>query len=173
MPKFTGAKGVSAKEHLKYFYNYDDNLDSNEEDVYMRAFIQSLYGKARNWFRNLSLRSIADIDALYDVFLKHSGKNKDVLFYHVEFGNLQREDAELLSDFNIRFNHMYNRIPIKVRPTPSSAMITYANVFDFQFCLLLRERKFASLVEMQATTFEVEANIIVVEGLKGDDENRG
>jgi len=71
MPKFTGAEGVSAEEHLKYFYCYADNLDINEEDVWMRVFFQSLDGEARKWFRYLPPRSIADIDALDDVFLKH------------------------------------------------------------------------------------------------------
>lgn len=138
MPKFTGAEGVSAKEHLEYFYCYADNLDINEEDVWMRVFVQSLVGEARKWFRYLPPRSIADINALDDVFLKHWGNNKDLLFYHDEFGNLQREDSELLSEFNIRFNQMYSRIPAEIKPTPSSAILTYANAFDSQFCLLLR-----------------------------------
>ena len=55
MPKFTGAEEVSADEHLKEFYCYDDNLDINEEDVWMRVFVQSLDGEARKWFRNLPL----------------------------------------------------------------------------------------------------------------------
>jgi len=130
MPKFTGTKGVSAEEHLELFYNYADNLDIYQEDVWMRVFVQSLDGEARKWFRDLPPRSIADIDALDDVFLKHWGNNKDLLFYHDEFENLQREDGELLSDFNIKFNHMYNRMPAEVRPTPTSAMLIYANAFD-------------------------------------------
>jgi len=67
---------------------------------------------------------------------------------------------------------MYNIIPVEVRPTPSSTMITYANAFDSQFCLLLRERRSASLVDIQAAAFEVEANIIAAERLEGDAERR-
>ena len=130
MPKFTGARGVSAEEHLESFYSYADNLDINEEDVWMRVFVQILDGEARKCFRELAPMSIVDIEALDDVFLKHWGDNKDLLYYHTEFGNLQRENGELLSDFNIRFNHMYNRIPYEVKPTPTSAMRTYANAFD-------------------------------------------
>lgn len=51
----------------------------------------------------------------------------------------------------------------EIRPTPTSAMITYANAFNSQFFLLLRERKCASLAEMQAATFEVKENIIAAE----------
>jgi len=119
----------------------------------MRVFVQSLDREARKWFRNLPPRSITDIEALDHVFLKHWGNNKDLLFYHDEFGNLQRRDGELLSEFNIRFNHIYSRMPVEVRPIPTSAMITYANAFDSKFCLLLREVKRASLDDMQDATF--------------------
>lgn len=64
------------------------------------------------------------------MFLKHWGYKKDLLYYYTEFGNLQRENGEILFDFNIRFNIMYNRIPAEVKPTPTSTMLTYANAFD-------------------------------------------
>lgn len=71
MPKFTGVEEISTEKHLEAFYGYVDNLDINEEDVWMRDFIQSQDGEARKWFTNLHPRSIADIDALDNVFLKH------------------------------------------------------------------------------------------------------
>ena len=37
-PNFTGTEGVSAEEHLESFYNYVDNLDISEDDVWMRVF---------------------------------------------------------------------------------------------------------------------------------------
>ena len=138
----------------------------------MRVFVQSLDGEARKWFRELAPRSIVDIEALDDVFLKHWGGNNDLLYYHTEFGNLQREDGELLSDFNKRFNHMYNRIPYEIKPTPTSAMLTYANAFDSQFCLLLKERRCTSLANMQDAAFEVESNIIAAKRLEDDAERK-
>ncbi|CAA3004355.1 Hypothetical predicted protein, partial [Olea europaea subsp. europaea] len=59
----------------------------------------------------LTPRSITDIDALYDAFLNNRGEKKDLLYYHNEFGNLEEENGDLLSDFNKRFNRMYNKIP--------------------------------------------------------------
>lgn len=106
------------------------------------------------------------------MFLKHWGDNKDLIYYHTEFGNLQRENGELLSDFNIRFNHMYSRMPAEVKPTPTSAMLTYANVFDSQFSLLLRERRCTSLAEIQDAAFEVESNIMATKRLGGDADRR-
>ena len=125
-PKFTGTEGVSAKEHLESFYSYVDNLDISEADVWMRVFVQSLDGEAGKWFRELTPRSIADIEALDDAFIKHWGDKKDLLYYHTEFGNLKKENGEL-SYFNKRFNRMYSKIPVEVKPTTSFAKLTYAS----------------------------------------------
>ena len=53
----------------------------------MSVFVQSLDKEARKWFRELTLASIVDIEALDDAFLKHWGDKKDLLYYHTEFGN--------------------------------------------------------------------------------------
>ena len=71
MPKFTRNEGVTTEEHLESLYSYADNLDITEDDVWMRVFVQSLDGEARKWFRELTPRSIANIEALDDAFLKH------------------------------------------------------------------------------------------------------
>lgn len=51
-------------------------------------------------------------------------------------------------------------------------MLTYANAFDSQFFLLLRERRCASLADMQDADFEVESNIIAAERVGGDADRR-
>lgn len=172
MPNFTGTEGVTAEEQLESSYSYVDNLDISEDDVWMRVFVQSLDGEARKWFKELTPRSIADIEALDDVFLKHWGDKKYMLYYHTEFGNLQRENGELLFDFNKRFNRMYSIIPAEVKPTPTSAKLTYANAFDSRFCLLLRERRCASLANMQDAALEVESNIMAAERLESNADRR-
>ena len=45
--------------------------------------------------------------------------------------------------------------------------MTYANAFGPDFCLLLRERRAASLAYMQDATLEVESNILAAEKLRG------
>ncbi len=172
MPKFTGTNGVIAEEHLESFYKYADNLDISEDDVWMRVFVQSFDGEARKWFKELTPRSIADIEALDDVFLKHWGDKKDLLYYHTEFGKLKRKNGESLLDFNKRFNHMYSKIPAEVKPTPTSAKLTYVNDFDSDFCLLSRERRCVTLVDMQDVALEVESNIMAAEKLKSHADRR-
>ena len=39
MPKFTGEGDITAEEHLATFYSYVDNINIENEDVWMRVFI--------------------------------------------------------------------------------------------------------------------------------------
>jgi hypothetical protein len=70
MPKFTGEGDLTSEEHLATFYSYADNLNIENEDVWMRVFIQSLDGEVRKWFRGLAPGSIAGIEALDSAFLR-------------------------------------------------------------------------------------------------------
>jgi hypothetical protein len=91
MPKFTEEEDIIAEEHLAAFYNYVDNLNIENEDVWMSVFVQILDGEARKRFRSLSPGSIVGIEALDDAFLRHWGDKKDFLYYIIEFGALKRK----------------------------------------------------------------------------------
>jgi hypothetical protein len=166
MPKFTGEEDITAEEHLISFYSYEDNLNIENEDVWMRVFVQSLDGDVRKWFRGLTPRSIAGIEALDDVFLRQWRDKKDFMYYITEFGSLKRKDGSFVSDFSKRFNKMYNKIPIEINPIEASAKITYASDFDPDLCLLLRERRATSLAHMQDAALEVESNVLAANRLR-------
>ena len=95
------------------------------------------------------------------------GRKRDHLYYITEFSNLKRENGESISNFTNRFNNMYNKIPTEIKPTDTLARITYANAFDSDFYLLLRERRSASLSLMQDAALEVESNILASQKVKG------
>jgi hypothetical protein len=166
MPKFTGEGDATAKEHLAAFYSYADNLNIENEDVWMRVFVQILDGEVRKWFRGLAPGSIVGIEALDDVFLRQWGDRKDFMYYMTEFRYLKKMDGESISDFSKRFNKMYNKIPAKIKPSEASAKISYASAFGPDFCLLLRERRATSLAQMQDVAIEVESNVLVAEILR-------
>jgi hypothetical protein len=111
MPKFTGQEDITAEEHLSSFYSYVDNLNIENEDVWMRVFVQGLDGEARKWFMVLTPGYIVGIEALGDSLLKHWGDKKDFIYYITKFGSLKRKEGESVSDFSKRFNKMYNKIP--------------------------------------------------------------
>jgi hypothetical protein len=166
MPKFTGEGDITAEEHLAAFYSYADNLNIENEDVWMRVFVQSLDGEVRKWFRGLAPGSIAGIEALDNVFLRQWGDRKDFMYYMTEFGSLRKMEGESVSDFSKRFNKMYNKIPAEIKPSEASAQISYAGAFDPDFCLLLRERRATSLAQMQDAAVEVESNILAADRLR-------
>jgi hypothetical protein len=62
---------IIAEEHLSTFYSYEDNINIENEDVWMRVFVQSFDGTSRKWFRDLNHGSIARIEALDGSFLRH------------------------------------------------------------------------------------------------------
>jgi ribonuclease HI len=174
MPKFTGEGDITAEEHLAAFYSYADNLNIENEDVWMRVFVQSLDGEVRKWFRGLAPGSIAGIEALDNVFLRQWGDRKDYIYYMTEFGSLKKQEGESVSDFSKRFNKMYNKIPAEIKPSEASAQISYASAFDPDFCLVLRERRATSLAQMQDAAIEVESNMLAADRLrnKADTDRR-
>jgi hypothetical protein len=111
-------------------------------------------------------RSIDRIVTLDDSFLRNWGNIKDLLYYITEFRALKREEGESVLDFLKKFNKMYTNIPVEVKPIETSAKMTYANAFDPDFCLLLRERRATSLVHMKDASIEVESNILAVDKLR-------
>ena len=88
--------------------------------------------------------------------MRQWGDTKDHTYYITKFGSLRRKKDEIVADFSKRFNKMYSRIPAEIKPTETSAKLTYANSFDHEFSLLLRERRPISLLNMQDVALEVE-----------------
>ena len=55
---------------------------------------------------------------------------------------------EYVQDFYARFMRTYESIPVDVKPPPGAAKLHYADAFDREFTLLLRERRSTSLENM-------------------------
>jgi hypothetical protein len=96
-----------------------------------------------------------------------SAKEREYFQYYItEFGALRRKQGESIPDFTKRFNLMYGKIPEEIKPSETSAKITFSNAFDVEFSLLLRERRATTLILMQDATIEVESNILAAHKLK-------
>jgi hypothetical protein len=44
-------------------------------------------------------------------------------------------------EFIQRFNKLYNKIPVEVKPSQPATKVTFAGAFEPNFSLLLRERR--------------------------------
>jgi len=53
---------------------------------------------------------------------------------------------------------LYNKIPIKVKPSQPAAKVNFVGAFDPDFTLLLRERRSIDLTKMQDDALEIESN---------------
>ena len=53
IPRFNGQGDVTPEEHWNTYLSYADNQNFENEDVWMRVFVQSLDGEVRKWFREL------------------------------------------------------------------------------------------------------------------------
>jgi hypothetical protein len=117
LPKFTSEGDITVEEHLEALYIFTDDHVIMHAYVWMRILVHSLEGEARKWFRALPPRSINGIEALDNAFLRQWGDKMDFMYYMKEFGSLKRKEGEYVSDFSKRFNKMYNKIPVEIKPS--------------------------------------------------------
>ena len=80
--------------------------------------------------------------------MRQWGDTKDHAYYITDFGALRRKKDETIAYFSKIFNKMYSIILAEIKPSETSAKLTYANAFDHEFSLILRERRHVSLLNM-------------------------
>lgn len=68
LPIFNGETCPSTKDHVSTFLDFANNMNIEQEDVYMRLFVQSLAGNVRIWFRQLRFDSIRTWNELLNIF---------------------------------------------------------------------------------------------------------
>ena len=117
-------------------------------------------------YLELPANLITFIEELQDVFMRQWGDTKDHTYYITKFGALGRKKDETIGYFSNNFNKMYGRILAEIKPSETSAKLTYANSFDHEFSLHLRERRPVTLLNMQEATLEVESNILASNRLR-------
>jgi hypothetical protein len=67
---------------------------------------------------------------------------------------------------------MFDKIPAEIKPSDTSTKIAFSSAFDPDFCLILREKRSATLALMQDATLEVKSNIMASQKLKGKVERK-
>jgi hypothetical protein len=67
---------------------------------------------------------------------------------------LRKKNFELVLEFIHRFKKLYQKIPAKVKTSQRATKVPFARAFDFDFSLLLRERRSTTLSRMQDDVIE-------------------
>jgi hypothetical protein len=177
LPKFTGEGDLTAQEHINFFDQFADILGIEHEDVYSRLLVQTFEGQVRTWFRSLAAGSLRSYEELESAFIRQWGERRDHLYYLTEFRALRKKNSESVLEFTQRFNKLYNKILVEVKPSQPAAKVTFVGAFDPDFALLLRERRSTDLTKMQDDALEIESNMMASGKLKakietGNKENR-
>jgi hypothetical protein len=155
---------VSAQRHLDWFNDFVDLEEVDYADAKMRLFAQSLSGDVRKWFKSLPPVSIWDFTAFERSFLNKWGDKKNPLQLLTQYNNMKKAPEETVQEFSAHFLKVYNSIPVEVKPPPPPppgvVQLWYADSFDSDFSLLLRERRSTSLDAIMSNVVEVEVNMM-------------
>ena len=128
--------------------------------MYKWFFAQSPKTDVKDWFRGLALRSILDINRFQTIFLEKWEKKKNYVQMLTSYNQLKRGADESIKSLSSRFNTIYNSLPADCKPPEGMAKLHFAEAFDDEFALFLRERRYASLEDMMFDAIEVEINMM-------------
>jgi len=160
IPTWGGDEDITAEEDVDRFNDFVDREEVDDEDVKLRLFAQTFIGEVRKWFKALTAGSIHSWAEFEDSFLRKWGNRTNPIQALTEYNNLRRDRDETIQNFSKRFNKIYNSIPVHLKPPRALAQLRYAEAFDSDFSLLLKERDSATLADMQNDAIKVELNKI-------------
>ena len=138
---YDGEGSVTTKYHVGKFDDFIDLEEVDYEDVKMRLFAKNLSGEAKKWYKDLPPGSIQNFAAFQTTFLDKWDDKQSPLQVLSQYNNLKEGGFESVHEFSSRFMTVYNSITTDIKPSVGVAKIHYAEAFDNDFALLLRERK--------------------------------
>jgi len=140
--------------------NFYELHEIDAENVAMRLFVQTLVDDVRKWFRGFPATSITTLAELQRQFLNRWEVKKNPLQILAEYEQIKQNVGELIQDYCVRFNVVYNDISDHLKPLVGLAMINFPNGFDADMVYQLRERELATMEDMQEMAISVEANLL-------------
>jgi hypothetical protein len=111
----------------------------NEADVQMRHFAQSLTSEFKKWFKSLRDASIVYIVSFQHTFLNRCEVKKKPLQILSEYENMKINQGEMVQDYCIRFNNIFNAIIADIKPPQGLDLIKFHDGFDHDMSYQLRE----------------------------------
>ena len=152
-------ENLTAKKHIQAFEHFTDLFEIEHNDVYLRAFAQSLQGDVKEWFRHLHPRSISSWEELRYAFLNFLGEGKSLDQHLSEFHAMKIQKDENVSMFNRRFSAFYSKMPKEIQPFEVVSILIYVMAFHPYLALLLMERNSTNLQQMFNDSQEIEDNL--------------
>lgn len=159
--KTYGPEGdITTQQDLDRFNDFCDLEEVDYEDAKMRLFAQSFSRDVKKWFKGLTTRSIHNFQEFEAVFSRKWDHKRNSLQLLTQYNNLKIGVNESVQYFSSRFMKTYDSIPAYVKSPPGATKLHYADTFDNEFTLLLRERIYASFEDMMDDAIKVEVNLL-------------
>lgn len=108
-----------------------------QENVAVRLLVASFKKKALEWFRSLLVGSIRTWDELGDEFTRFFEEKYDHLSLVEKLTTIKRAPQEQMTDFNIRFQKTWNKIPATVRPSTDYAFLYYLKSLNSDISVMI------------------------------------
>jgi hypothetical protein len=143
--KFGGEDDYIVRKHIQWFKDFCELNEIDHEDVQIRLFSQSLRADVKEWFRGLAAGSINTIEGFYVMFRDRWEEKKNYVQMLTIYNQLKRGNDESIKNFSLRFNTVYNSLPIDCKPPEGMAKLHYVEAFNDEFSLFLRERRSQTL----------------------------
>jgi hypothetical protein len=106
IPKFSGEVGAYGNTHWTKFYESYEFHQSGKEhpNTFMRLFLASLTGNARDWSNALPSGSLTTPEDLEQVFLKIWGVVENMASLYSQYLKICKQNDKNVREFNDRFN---------------------------------------------------------------------
>ena len=145
----------TAQQHLDKFRDFIELKELDDDDVKMRLLELIFSREMEKWFKQLSAGIIHNFEEFETTFLKKWEDNKNHLQILTNYRNIKKNNGESVQEFSTRFMKLYISIPIDIKHLVAAGKHHFADYFDSDFALLLRERKLENIESMNKDAIEV------------------
>ncbi|KAH9296981.1 hypothetical protein KI387_028663, partial [Taxus chinensis] len=137
IPYFTGENQTSLSDHVQDIVNVCTIHEIHEMDIAVKLLASSFKGKVSQWFRSLTTGSIQNWNQLCTALCDQFGEKGDNLSLLEQVTMIKRAPNEQLTNFNLRFQRTWDRIPTTVKPTNEGAFLYFLRALNSDISLMI------------------------------------
>ncbi|KAH9304363.1 hypothetical protein KI387_008767, partial [Taxus chinensis] len=138
IPYFTRENQTTPGDHVKDIANVCAIHEIVEMKITVKLLASSFKGKSLQWFRSLEVGSIQNWNQLCTALHNQFGEKGDNLSLLEQLTTIKRAPNEQLTDFNFRFQRIWDRIPLAVRPTAQGAFLYFLKALNSDISMLIQ-----------------------------------
>ena len=127
--------------HIHSFFLVMRILGVADKYVVCHLFPFTLIGVPSTWYFSLRIGSITSWAAFQRAFLDKFGDDKTPVALVLELFYLKMDTKEMVKDFNIRFNTLFNRILATIRPIDEVLMEFYISALPLPTVMWVKRSK--------------------------------